>query len=58
MSLFSRSKDKAEAAYPHETLDPRWDSMTDAGREECIDHPVCRRRRHARVEAPDDDRAA
>ncbi len=28
---------------PHDFIDPRWESMSDVGREECVDHFICRR---------------
>lgn len=44
MGLFSRGKADAERELcPHDFIDPRWESMSDVGREECIDHFICRR---------------
>ena len=55
MGLFSRrTTDQSAQACPHEAIDPRWDTMRDVGREECIDHYVCRRC-DTRIEAPDSE---
>ncbi len=52
MALFSRKKNRAaDSVCHHEELDPRWESMADAGIAERVDHYVCRRCER-RVEKP------
>lgn len=53
MGLFSKQKKSSAQAEVcgHEELDPRWDSMEDAGITDRIDHYICRRCA-VRVERP------